>query len=65
MIKKNQTQINYLYGEEVVDTLKKGIADAIKSGNYVTIDVDSIDEVDDKHLFIAKIKLFIKRLFHI
>ena len=65
MIKKNQTQMKYLYGEDVVNILKQGMVDAIKSGNYVTIDVDSIDEVNDKHLFIARIKLFIKRLFHI
>jgi hypothetical protein len=63
MITKNKTQLNYLYGEEVVQTLENTIKDTIKSGHIVTIDVDTLDEVTDEHLKIAKIKLFIKRLF--
>lgn len=65
MIRKNQTQLNFLYGEEAVNVLKKTMKDAIKNGDYVTINIDSLDELDDKCIKTAKIKLFIKRLFHI
>ena len=34
---KNQTQLNYLYGEEVTNALKSAIEQSIKSGNCVTI----------------------------
>lgn len=57
MIRKNETQMKYLYGEEVVTILKYCIKEAIKSGNCVTIDVNSIDEVTDKQVLKASKKL--------
>ena len=62
MVKKNKQQMNYLYGEDTVNTIEDCIKDAIKSGKCVTIDIDSIEEFSKKHLFIAKMKLFFKRL---
>ena len=60
---KNQTQLNYLYGEEVTNALKSAIEQSIKSGNCVTISIDELDKFSYKHMVIAKIKLFFKRLF--
>ena len=60
---KNQTQLNYLYGEETVNTLKSDIEQSIKSGNCVTMSIDELDKFSYKHMVIAKIKLFFKRLF--
>lgn len=63
MVKKNKQQLQFLYGEDTVNTLEDCIKNAIKNGNCVTIDINSIDELEEKHLFIVKIKLFFKRLF--
>ena len=60
---KNQTQLNYLYGEETVNVLKSAIKQSIKSGNCVTISIDELDKFSYKHMVIAKVKLFFKRLF--
>ena len=60
---KNQTQLNYLYGEEVTNALKSAIEQSIKNGNCVTISIDELDKFSYKHMIIAKIKLFFKRLF--
>ena len=60
---KNQTQLNYLYGEEVTNALKSAIEQSIKNGNCVTISIDELDKFSYKHMVIAKIKLFFKRLF--
>ena len=60
---KNQTQLNYLYGEEVTNALKSAIKQSIKSGNCVTISIDELDKFSYKHMVIAKVKLFFKRLF--
>ena len=60
---KNQTQLNYLYGEEVTNVLKSAIKQSIKSGNCVTISIDELDKFSYKHMVIAKVKLFFKRLF--
>lgn len=60
---KNQTQLNYLYGEEVTNALKSAIEQSIKSGNCVTISIDELDKFSYKHMVIAKVKLFFKRLF--
>lgn len=57
MIRKNETQLKYLYGEEVVNILKECIKAEIKSGNCVTINVNSIDEVTDRHVEKASKKL--------
>ena len=62
MIKKNKTQLNYLYSEKTVNLLEECIKTAIKNGDCVTIDIDSIDDFDNKHFVIVRIKLFIKRL---
>ena len=61
MIKKNKTQLNYTYGEDTVKALEDSIKKAIKEGNCVTIPIDSLDEISNKHLTIAKIKLWFKR----
>ena len=61
MIKKNKTQMNFLYGEDTVKVLEDSIKKAIKEGNCVTIPIDSLDEINHKHLVIAKIKLWFKR----
>jgi hypothetical protein len=63
MVTKNKQQLTFLYGEDTVNTLENCIKDAIKNGNCVTVDIDSIDEFEEKHLFILKMKLFFKRLF--
>ena len=60
---KNQTQLNYLYGEETVNVLKSAIKQSIKNGNCVTISIDELDKFSYKHMVIAKVKLFFKRLF--
>ena len=60
---KNQTQLSYLYGEETVNVLKSAIKQSIKSGNCVTISIDELDKFSYKHMVIAKVKLFFKRLF--
>ena len=60
---KNQTQLNYLYGEEPVNAPKSAVELIIKNGNYVTISIDELDKFSYKHMVIAKIKLFFKRLF--
>ena len=60
---KNQTQLNYLYGEEVTNVLKSAIKQSIKSGNCVTISINELDKFSYKHMVIAKVKLFFKRLF--
>ena len=60
---KNQTQLNYLYGEEVTNALKSAIEQSIKNGNCVTISIDELDKFSYKHMVIAKVKLFFKRLF--
>lgn len=63
MVKKNKQQLQFLYGEDTVNTIEDCIKSAIKSGNCVTIDIDSIDELEEKHLFIVKMKLLLKRFF--
>lgn len=63
MVKKNKQQMNYLYGEDTVNTIEDCIKNAIKNGDCVTINIDSISEFEEKHLFMLKIKLFFKRLF--
>ena len=60
---KNQTQLNYLYGEETVNVLKSAIEQSIKNGDCVTISIDELDKFSYKHMVIAKVKLFFKRLF--
>ena len=47
MIKKNETQLKYLYGEEVVETLKKGVLEAIHNGQAKVVSA-SILENDEK-----------------
>lgn len=47
MIKKNETQLKYLYGEEVVKTLKEGVLEAIHNGQ-VKVVPSSILEDDEK-----------------
>jgi hypothetical protein len=64
MTTKNKTQLNYLYGEETVNALENAIEKLIKDGKCVTICIDELDKFSYKHLIIAKIKLFIKRLFY-
>ena len=63
IITKNETQMKYLYGEEVTNVLKSAIKQSIKSGNCVTISIDELDKFSYKHMVIAKVKLFFKRLF--
>ena len=63
IITKNQTQLNYLYGEAVTNALKSAIEQSIKSGNCVTISIDELDKFSYKHMVIDKVKLFFKRLF--
>ena len=63
IITKNETQMKYLYGEETVSILKSAIKQSIKNGDCVTISIDELDKLSYKHMIIAKIKLFIKRLF--
>lgn len=64
MIKKNRTQLKYIYGEDTVKILEDSIKKAIKEGDCVTIPIDSLDNFDHKHLAIAKIKLWFKKLIH-
>ena len=59
---KNQTQLNYLYGEETVNILKSAIEQSIKNGDCVTISIDELDKFSYRHMVIAKIKLIFKRL---
>lgn len=63
MVKKNKQQLTFLYGEDTVHTIEDCIKSAIKSGKCVTIDIDNIEEFEEKHLFVLKVKLFFKRLF--
>ena len=63
IITKNETQMKYLYGEETVSILKSAIKQSIKNGDCVTISIDELDKLSYKHMIIAKIKLFFKRLF--
>ena len=63
MVKKNKKQLEFLYGEDTVSTIEDCIKKAIKNGDCVTIDIDSIEEFEEKHLFILKMKMFFKRLF--
>lgn len=61
MTTKNETQLNFLYGEEVTEVLKESIKTAIKNGNCVTIDIESVDDFDNRHFAIAKFKLWFKK----
>ena len=63
IITKNEIQMRYLYGEEVTNVLKSAIKQSIKSGDYVTVPINDLDDFSYKHMRIAKIKLFFKRLF--
>lgn len=63
IITKNETQLNYLYGEETVSILKSAIEQSIKNGNCVTMSIDELDKLSYRHIVIAKIKLIFKRLF--
>ena len=63
IITKNEIQMRYLYGEETVSILKSAIKQSIKNGDCVTISIDELDKLSYKHMIIAKIKLFFKRLF--
>ena len=63
IITKNEIQMRYLYGEEVTNVLKSAIKQSIKNGDCVTISIDELDKLSYKHMIIAKIKLFFKRLF--
>ena len=62
IITKNETQLNYLYGEETVAILKSAIKQSIKSGNCVTMSIDELDKLSYRHIVIAKTKLIFKRL---
>ena len=44
MIKRNEQQLRFLYGEEAVEALKEGIKKAIKHGNVKVISFDKIDK---------------------
>lgn len=61
--RKNEQQLNYIYGEETVNVLKDAMKKAINSGNYTTINIDDLDKLNHKHVVIAKIKLWFKSLF--
>lgn len=63
IIRKNERQLNYIYGEEAVNVLKDATKKAINSGNYTTINIDDLDKLNHKHVVIAKIKLWFKSLF--
>ena len=63
IITKNKKQLNYLYGQETVDVLENAIKQCIKSGNCVTVSIDELDKFSYRHMVIAKVKLFFKRLF--
>ena len=63
IITKNKKQLNYLYGQETVAVLENAIKQCIKNGNCVTVPIDELDQLQYKHIIIAKIKLFFKRLF--
>ena len=63
IITKNETQMRYLYGEETVNVLKSAIEQSIKNGNCVPVSIDVLDKFSYKHMVIAKVKLFFKRLF--
>ena len=59
---KNLTQLNYLYGEETVNALMYAVEQTFKKGDYVTVSINDLDDFSYKHMRIAKIKLFFKRL---
>ena len=63
IITKNKKQLNYIYGQETVTVLENAIKQCIKNGNCVTVPIDELDKFSYKHMVIAKIKLFFKRLF--
>lgn len=63
IIRKNEQQLNYIYGEETVNALKNAMKKTINSGNYTTISIDDLDKLNNKHVVIAKIKLWFKSLF--
>lgn len=63
IVTKNEIQMRYLYGEETVNILKSAIKQSIKNGDCVTISIDKLDKLSYRHMVIAKIKLFFKRLF--
>lgn len=44
VIKRNEQQLRFLYGEEAVEALKEGIKKAIKHGNVKVISFDKIDK---------------------
>lgn len=62
IITKNEKQLNYLYGEAVVDILKSAIKQNIKNGDYVTVPIDELEHFSYKDMRLAKLKLFFKRL---
>jgi hypothetical protein len=43
-IKKNEQQLRFNHGDEVVDAMKEGIKATIKSGQTKTISIDNIDK---------------------
>ena len=63
IVTKNEIQMKYLYGEEVISILKSAIKQGIKNGDYVTVPIDELDKFSYRHMVIAKIKLSLKRLF--
>ena len=62
IITKNETQLNYLYGEETVSILKSAIKQSIKNGDCVTMSIEELDKLSYRHMVIAKLKLIFKRL---
>ena len=62
IITKNKVQIRYLYGEEVTNVLENAIKQCIKNGDCVTVPIDELEHFSYKHMRLAKLKLFFKRL---
>lgn len=48
MIRKNEIQLRFLYGEAVVNALKDGIKDSIKNGKAKIITINDWDKFDEE-----------------
>ena len=56
MIKKNETQLNYLYGEEVVNTIKESIKTAIHNGQVKEVPLSVLEDDNKLDSFLKKNK---------
>ena len=56
MIKKNKTQLIFLYGKETVEALENAMLNACRKGNLPTISLDSLEDDNKLEKELKKIR---------